>query len=474
MLTINKKYYFIFIGFLVGFFYLVPAPIGVQASTIFASQVKLASSPAVYFLSQKTQLRKTYINALAYLSYGHHWSDIKTVSAKYLATWPEARLLRAVGTARIYYIQGSHKTLIKQLTDLVKFNLVGVAVLEVSKVDLAQYKTGTYQDLGLLGSKFATSTKPYLNNSNLESTSTLKSVNKLQIFNDLVVGSNNNVLVPGTNNNLLASFRLKSSLKATLDSIHLNLLGVYNRQVIGAIQATSASNTPYSANISWRSSDGEIIINFPSALDLQANQTKTINILANLNTCTDCNNQTLYVDLSSASDLKASLPASASWPLKGTKFTLISASKVLGKIQVQLDKLASSSLVVASGSRLISQLSLQETTGNEGVIIKSLTFNNSGSANVNDWHNFSLWANNQVIAQTSVLDSKGQIVFPINYFKVAKNSSVTLQVKADLISGYQPQHTYNLQLTDIVAVGSVYNLALKPIINNINQSFALN
>jgi len=470
MLVLNKKYYLILIGFLVGFFYLAAVLTSVQAAGIFRPQVKLADKPAVYFLSRKYHLKKAYINSNAYLSYGNHWSDIKIVSATYLATWPEARLFRAFGTPNIYYIKGQQKTLIQRPADLVKFKLIGVPVLAVSRVDLAQYQTRSYSDLGLERAVATPPSKQHnKNNSNPPPVSS-----SLRVFNDLVAGINNNALVPGTNDNLLGVFRFKSSSTATLSSLSLNLTGVYNNQVINSIKVHDLNNVKYDANVNWRSNDRQIIVNFRPPLNLKSGESRTVKILVNLNTCANCANQTMHLDLPLASDVKASLPASAAWPLRGTQFTLVSNSNVLGKIQAQLNKLASSSLVVTSGSRLISKLSLSEVSGNEDVIIKELTFDNNGSANLNDWHNFSLWADNQLIARQSVLDSQGQIVFNINYLRVVKSGTINLKVIADLISGYNPQDTYNLQLINLRAVGQVYSLVLSPSINNINESFTLN
>ena len=242
MLILNKKYCFVIIGFLVGFLALTSTMIEAQAADLTMTQVKIGNSPTVYFLSQKNHLKKTYINAASYLSYGNQWSAIKTVSAVDLKSWPEAKLFRADGTPDIYYISGYRKVLISHPTDLFKFNLVGEPVLEVSALDLGQYQAATYSDVGLgqsgissnSDSSDGSSSGGTANNSG-QSTS-----NSLTVYNDLVVGSNNNSLVPGTNGNLLGIFRFQSPTVATLTSLTFNLGGVYNSSIINNITAHDA------------------------------------------------------------------------------------------------------------------------------------------------------------------------------------------------------------------------------------------
>ncbi len=471
MLILNKKYYFIVLSFALAFFCffsLIPVS---QAAGNFSSQVKTKDSSTVYFLSQKNHLKKAYINAVAYLSYGNHWSDIRVVSATYLNSWPSAKLFRVAGTAHIYYIHNQQKTLITSLADLIRFHLTGEPVLEVSKVDLVQYQTVSAVDIGLISNSSAVvdnnpPTKP-------KSPSSTQSKSVLKITNDLVPGANGNVLVPGTKDNLLGIFHFSAPTVATLTAITFNLAGVYNASAVDRFQVYNAQGQNYEANINWRSTDRQLIINFRPPLTLKANLPATVKVTMDLKTCHNCNNQSLDLELQQASDVQSNLVVSASWPLLGTRFSLVSAANVLGRVSAQVNKLAKNDLLVASGRRLLSKLTLSEDSGNEDVLIKNITFVNNGSANLRDWHNFSLWENGQVIARSSAVNSNGQIVFDINYLRLVKNSTLNLSVQADLITGYNSQDTYNLQVTNMTVVGQVYNLQLSPTINNINESFIL-
>jgi len=501
MLILNKKYYFLIIGLLIGVFCLIEPSGVVRASDTSVVQVKTKTSPVVYFLSNKYHLKKSYINSTAYLSYGNKWSDIKVVSASYLTAWPEAQLFRAAGTPNIYYVKGTKKTLIKSLADLVKNKFVGVPVLDVSAVDLVQYETLSYGDLGLTaalsantantsgsgtntsnsntsganGSNTSDANSSDTNNSNNSGTNnSSQSGLSLKVYNDSVSGANNNSLVPGTNDNLLGVFRFSAPTLATITSLTFNLKGLYSGDSINAFTVRDASDVKYRANVSWRSSNHQIIINFPDTLSLNSGEELSVKILANLNTCADCNNQTLYLELADAAGVTASLPASAVWPLQGTQFKLVSNSNILGQVSAQMNSLASSSLIVTNGSRLIAKLSLSELSGSEDVLVKQLIFRNNGSANINDWQNFSLLQDNQAIARTAALDSNHRIVFDINYLRVIKGVKSDFRITAELKPDYTPTHDYNLQLTDLTGVGGTYNLSLNPSISNVNETFSLN
>jgi hypothetical protein len=435
-------------------------------------QVKVTGSPAVYYLSWKYQVKKTYINSSAYLSYGNSWSNIKTVRTADLRSWPEAKLFKVTGSSAIYYISGQQKVLVQSLEDLSRFKLVGQPVLAVSATDLAQYQLVDYATVGWTAA--ADSSNAATGNSNNSSTPT--SSGTLEVYSDLATSTNGNSLVSNTTNNLLGSFRFQASAATTFSAVTFNLVGVYDSSAINNVKAENAGNTDYSdsgSSVSWRSSDRQIIVTFHPALTLAAGESATVKILADLQSCPNCNGQTLYLALPAAAAITASTPAApanGAWPLVGTTFNLVAASNVLGQPVAQMASIASST----SGTRLIGQLSIAETSGNEDILVQQLTFSNGGSASVNDWNNFVLLEDGQVISRTSALNNNGQIVFAINYLKVPAQGSVDLTVTAGLLSGYNTQATYNLQLASMKAVGVTSNLTLTPVINNISEVLILN
>lgn len=439
-------------------------------------QVKVAGSPAVYFLSWKTGLKKTYINAAAYLSYGNKWSDIKTVSAAALQSWPEASLFRVAGSPDIYYIQGHQKVRVQSPSDLARFKLVGLPVLTVSATDLDQYQTSDYTAVGwtVAGNNGNNSGDNNGNNSG----NTPPSGQQIAVYNDLVQGANGNSFIPNTKSNLLGVFRFVPTAATTINSVTFNLAGVYSSAIISNVVADDASGADYGANINWRGGDKTIVVNFRPALALAAGQSASVKILTDLNACTNCNNQTMHLELPGASAVNATLPAapaSSSWPLAGTTFHLVTlGGNVLGQPVVQGESIASSTAGVTSGTRIISQFLLKETSGNEDVQVKQITLTNSGTASFKDWANFVLLQDGNVVARANQLNSNGQIVFAINYLKIPKNGTDNMMVTAGLLTNYNTQATYSLGVSDLQSVGLTTGMSLTPVINNVSESFTLN
>jgi hypothetical protein len=475
MLTLSKKYQIIVSSFLVGFigiFFFVASARALSSGT---TQVKIAGSPAVYYLDWKNQVKKTYINAAAYLSYSHKWSDIKTVSSTDLKSWPEAKLFRLAEAPAIYYIQENKKVLVQGPADLGRYDLVGEPVLNVSAEDLAQYQLVDYAAVGWNETDGNSGNNGNTGNDN--GSNNQSSTGGLTVYNDLVNGANGNTLVPNTTNNLLGVFRFVPSAAATIGSVAFNLTGVYSTDIIDSVAADNASDADYGANVNWRSSDHKVIVNFRPALDLAAGQTATVKILANLENCPNCNGENLHLELPNAAAVSSTLPVIVSpavWPLEGTQFKIVSVNNVIGQLQIQSQAIASSTAGTGAGTRLISQLALKETSKNEDVLVQKLTFSNSGSASVNDWNNFTLLQDGQVVARTTNLDNNGQIVFNINYLRVPAGGKADLTVTAGLLSTYNPQATYNVQPVSAQAVGATYNLSLSPVISNQGNSLTLN
>lgn len=475
MLKSNKKYYsFLFFLLLIPFFSILPLP--AQAAP--ATQVKTADSPRVYFLSYKNGVKKLYINAAAYLSYGNKWSDIKIVSAQELAKWSDARLFRAVGSAKIYYISGHQKVLVRSLSDLANFRLVGLPVLEVSALDLAQYQEVSYVDIGWTNNEAEdnnsgseTGEEPSPGNTNIGED---EGPNKFTVYSEAVLGSNNNSLVTNTSHNLIGIFHFQApAQKATVTAIALKLTGVYSAEAVTKAAVLDENGQEYLANVNWHQSAREILVNFREPLEFAASSEKIFKVFVDLGACVNCNNGSMRLELTESAAVQASAPITASWPLQGTQFKLLSSDNIIGALQVQAQSLAAIASST-SGSRTISKLKLSESSGLEDVVVKEIVFENGGSANDSDWNNFRLIKDGVTIARLDAVDVSGKITLPINYLRIGKNASTEVTLTASLLDDHSPEATYNIQVTEVTAVGATYNLNLTSTINNINESYLLN
>ncbi len=450
MLISNKKQY-ILASVILTLGFCLFLPVRTQAAiSPEIRQVKTSDSPAVYFLSHKYHLKKAYINETSYLNYGNKWSDIRVVSASDLEDWPEAKLFKTADSPAVYYINKGQRAKIISWTDLEDFSLSGQPILEVSQTDLEQYRLVSYSDIGL--------TK----------------ASDLMVFSDLVTGANNNTMITGTDGNLAGVFRFHSpSGTATITSLTIDVKGVYSGSILRGAFLQDESDAAYEANVNTNTSARQIYVSFHHPLTLSAGEEKTIKVFLNFGSCS-CNNQTLYLEIKSASDINSSLPVNASFPLQGTTFKLLSGDNILGKLRSQEESLANTSLAVNSGSRLIGKFNFYEDGGQEDVIIKTLTFTNNGSAGEDDWGDFRLLRNGSVVARASEVNDDGDIFFDVNYLRIKHDQPSEMEIIASLKSDYKTKNTLDLSLSGLWAVGTTYNLSLQPQLDNISEVFALN
>lgn len=458
MLLLNKKYQILGIGllslFLLAAVHLNPA----LALSSSVNQVKLSSSSAVYFLSHKNHRKKAYVNSTAYLSYNNQWSDVKTISAVELGSWPDAKLFKISGVPTIYYIRGVQKAALANLSDLVSFGLSGEPVLEVGATDLDQYQAVDYVTSGL-------TTNGSSNNTNTSGAA-------LFITRDLVTGANDNTLVAGTEGNLLGVFHFSSADTATVTDLTLDFTGLYADSLLQDVFLLDGNNNPLPTNI--HINNRQAIVHFRPALNLSGGNEAIVKVFSGLGAClTDCTNQTISVVLKQADSVTANAVTNAVWPLQGTTFKIVSGT-MIGQLTAQVESLVGSNLTVSNGNRLISKFRLTETTGREDVIVKQLILENNGTANKDDWEDFRLLSGNNIIARVDQVNSDGQIIFNLNYLRVASSATTELSVLAGLTASYHPQATFNLQLTSAWSVGNSYNLSLSPVINNFNETYPLN
>ncbi|MFA5023530.1 MAG: hypothetical protein WC523_01045 [Patescibacteria group bacterium] len=450
MLRLNKKNHFLSIGVLVIVLSLFLFSETQAAVSSKIKQVKTKDSPTVYYLDHGVNRKKAYFNSTSYLSYGNKWSDIKVISAAELNTWPEAKLFKTKDSPAIYYIQGAKRVLILNMTDLQDFSLSQEPIITVNSTDLNQYQLASYEEIGL------------------------RRVSNLLVFNDLVSNQNNNIFLTNTGGNLAAIFRFRSPTEtATITALTLNLKGVYNSNVLETAFVSDADGNNYDANVSLNNGARQIFISFKEPLVFNSGEEKTIEVFLSFKTCA-CNDQTIGLELTQASDINSSLPVTGNFPLTGTSFKLISGSGILSQVKTQEQTLVGSNLAINSGTRLIGKFTISEESGNEEASIKRIVFRNNGSAFEDDWEDFRLLNNGQLIARDTTGDSHDNIIFNINYLRVADNDPAQLTVLASLKADYRPTATFNLQISGLWGVGQLSNFSLQPTINNLEESYNLN
>ncbi len=450
-------------------------------------QVRTSESPAVYFLYHAGHRKKAYLNSDIYLDYGNKWADVKVISSQELNSWPDVKLIKKADSPIVYFIQGGRKAVIKSWADLESFNLASEPILNVSEKELNYYESTSYDEIGLssqsssLISNTSTSTESIASTTKNTASSTklvdvppapvLKS-GKLLVYSELVKGANGNTLVTGSNRNLVGSFRFLSSEKnATISSITFSFTGLHDESALRDISVYDENDTKYDSSFNIRRSDRQAIVYFRNQLSLAPGSQKTMKIYLDLGNAGD--NQTIKVEIKKVEDIDTSAFPVASFPLKGTEFKILNNTNLLGKIISQEEGVAIYQLA-STGNRLIGKFTLNETSLREDVLVTKINFRNVGTANKNDWEDFRLFNNGQIISRVKSLDNGDDLEFNINYLKIAKGKSANLTLVAALKSTRNKENSVNIQLDELVSVGKTYNINLQPEIINIEEKFILN
>lgn len=498
MLKLNKKYLVTAALFLLGLVFLLFDFRFVSAAAPKVYQVKLANSPVVYFLNYASHHKKAYLNATSYFSYGHRWLDVKIISTKDLAAWPNFKLIKTESAPTIYYVNGNKRTKLNNRDDLERFGFLGEPILNVNEIDLNEYNLVSYKEIGLLNNSSTSGLVDKTNSSNnsLDQNPSVETVNvtpnsttdlssvatslgKLIVYSDPVVISGNN-LVSGTLNNLMGVFRFKATgNSATLKAVTFHFGGVYGNDLLKQAYVRDENNNDYATNNNLRTNDRELIVTFKEPLTISSGEEKTLKIYLDFNSG-DYNNQTTQLNISQSVDIASNLTptlvsasgGSSGWPLTGTLFKLISATNLIGSLSINKESLVGVSN--ANSGLLLGKFNLSETSGNEDAIIKKIVFQNAGSAHNNDLVNFSLSNNGQVIARTAGFDSDGTLTFNINYLRVSKASYTTLTINGNLIANYNKAASVDFQTLNLTSAGQTYNFTLPIKITNLNESFLLN
>ncbi|MDD4900766.1 MAG: M23 family metallopeptidase [Patescibacteria group bacterium] len=409
-------------------------------------QVKVANSSTVYYLDHKLGVKKAYVSAAAYLSYGNKWSDIKVISRAQLDKWPDLKLIKSAGEKNIYYIKGDKKTLIKGPSDFSKFGLDYGRIAAINKTDFSLYQTVDYASVGLSASAGQIALKAGGG-----------SPGSLTI--ELDADSQAGFLPMNTKHNLVATFNFKAGGAAVeIKQIILNLKGVYQPEVIEKVSLTNEAG--YNLGEVAGLNNRQAVFSFgTSPLILAAGEIKKIKVYLDLNSYADFINHSVKASIESLKDVKTNVEINGSFPIEAKEFKL-AVGFLMG--QAEIDEItlnAGGKLVIGDNQRIIGKFKIIETSGNENMIIKKIALVNLGSARSSDLINFKLKdSNNNLIAQAQSMEGDA-VIFNLNNYLLSKGQDKTFFLSADIIGGDNNQ-TVNFNLRDFYATGDSYGYGL--------------
>ena len=414
-------------------------------------QVKTANSSAIYYLDHARGLKKTYVSAKAFLSYGNQWSDVKIISETELNKWPEVRLVKSNNNSAVYYISNAQKALI---TSEQQFNNSGFKwsdVVTISQTDLDEYETIDFKVAGAL------------DYSNSQLSISLDSLNPKSGY-----------LVTNTQDNLVAVFNLKATGQLVeIKTLVLDLKGVLNTDVIKEIYLTDESDIQYSTFA--YPNNRQAVFNFNNQpIIISAGGVKKIKVYLNLNdTSINVANHTFQISIDQSSNMICAKTVGV-FPLTGEIFKFISGSTVLEKVVAseQTLNIKDNKAVIGATEKNIGKFNFLETSGKANVSVKELKFANLGTASASSINNFKLKnRSGEIISTTAIMTAERELIFKLNNYKIKKGDSETFTVIADILDGENSTINLNLASAKVGSSQGDFNLSVS--ITNLDESITI-
>ena len=414
-------------------------------------QVKIANSSAIYYLDHARGLKKTYVSAKAFLSYGNQWSDVKVISEAELNKWPEVRLVKSNASPAVYYISSGQKALITSEKQFIDSGFKWSDVVTISQTDLDEYENIDFKAAGAL------------DYSNSQLSISLDSLNPKSGY-----------LVTNTQDSLVAVFNLKAiSQPVEIKTLVLDLKGVLNTDVIKEIYLTDESDIQYP--VFAYPNNRQAVFNFNNQpIIISAGGVKKIKVYVNLNdTSTNVANHTLQISIDQASNITGA-KAVGVFPLTGEIFKFISGNNNLEKVVAseQTLNIKDNKAVIGATEKNIGRFNFLETSGKANVFVKELKFANMGTVGASSINNFKLKnRSGEIISTTAIMNSNRELIFKLNNYKIKKGDGETFSVIADILDG--DNSTINLDLASAKVGSSQGDFNLSISVTNLNESITI-
>lgn len=405
------------------------------------TQVKYPDSPTIYYLNHAQKIKKAYLNKAVFLSYGGNINDVKTISAEYLDKWKDAVLVKVKNHSTVYIIRDGKKKAIKSEAELYNLGYKKSDVTIVNSFELSQYRDSNNLELNTNQNGFSV---------------------KLD-------SAKSDSLVLGSAHNLVGVIKVKSlSGEKKINTVQLSLRGLYNANLISKItlENTDGKVIAEKNNIN----DTNLVFALVNNAVIAGENETYIKVYMDFNSCTNCANNTLFLELSNSNLFGSDNFATVgNFPIKTNTYRLANGGGYLGELNVSEESLDiyNGEIKTDGNNYILGRFTLKEASGREGVMVEQLIFVNNGTLKSANFLNLKIKENNKVIAQNPTISGK-EITFKPNYFKIGKNSSKTIIVFGGVLDG--TGRSIDLQLKKVVASGLNYNVGVKGSNTNIAES----
>ncbi len=391
-----------------------------------ARLAKAKGSDRTYYLNYAQNLKKYHPTPQAFVTYAdNRWEDVLELSSQDLNFWDDAQVLKTTDSSKVYFVKGSTKAWIQTEEEFINGGFSWNKIMTVGKADLDSYETVDYS---------ASLNRQVVSPVQIDSPASAQGQVIATLDNSSPVAS----LFPfSTSNNIVSAVRLQASGgNVTIKEIIFTKKGIVDSKTVNSVVVEDKSGMELGRANSI-SSQNTVRVRFSSPLVIPKSSEKVLRL--KIGFLPDSNmNQTISFGIQQESDIQTSSSVSGIFPLFGATHKLVSANDLVGQLKV-------ASLVVGQAERqvnigakkvIVTKFRLQETSGNEKVAINKIILTNYGTADDTNVDNISLYADGKWLTTTKDIHNE-KVEFDLSKKQIIidKNDSVDLTVKVDVLQG---------------------------------------
>jgi len=382
----------------------------------------------IYYLSYDKNLKKYHATPEAFAAYSANaWSNVIELSQKDLSYWTSARLLKAVNDTKVYFVDGNRKAWVPNESEFHSAGFSWGEILTVFSQDLA-----TYQNMDF-NANLVSGTQPTQITTDTPAVSTTGAG---QLIVTLSSNSPAASLFPfRTVRNIAAVFKLQAVRDSVvITGITLTKRGVSAASALDLISIEDENGVAYSS-VTRPNGEGKTTIHFTNKTfviprDIEKRLVVKINVAAQAK-----HNDTVSLGIASAADIVVNAAVSGIFPVFGAEHKLVDTQNFIGAVSLVSRELGASArpLNIGTKKETITEFIVSETSGNEDVMLTSLTLANEGTARDDDVDYVYLYQDGKAVATNKYMLNH-TITFNLekNPVIIKKKNSVTLQVRADI------------------------------------------
>ncbi len=410
-----------------------------------ANLVRDRTTGKIYFLSYNWGMKKYHPSPEAFNAYsGNRWEDVVTVSHKDLAFWPDVELIKTADDSKVYFVKDGDKAWIpseKEFNDA-GFNWNGVVT--VAKKDLESYKTIEYNS-NLLGGK------------------------EIPGLGQLIVSIDSSspeakIFPYATRGNILSSFKFQAVRKSVkINGLTFSKQGILPNHKIISARLEDNNGVRYGMEVPINNQ--QVVFNFSKPITILKDSQKIINLKASFASGSDLNN-TVSFGINKEDGISSDAEVGGVFPVFGSVHKLVPTQNLIGRLEVESLRVNEDLKEVNLGAKnqIIAKFRFKEKSGNEKVEISKITLTNWGSIKNNEINNVGLYKKSKKLALVKdISNSRASFNIPKGELVIKKNSSVELEVRADILKGENSTLKFVIEERgDIEAAGLSQGFNLSP------------